>query len=318
MIAMFKYIVKRAILTILSIVVVISILKLAMEYAMLKTWGEELSTDVMLDLLFRDFFTYMEGLFTSFDWGISTFKGEPVWELVADKLSVSIGYNLIALLIYVPAGIILGIFAAIHNNTWVDHAFTNVSMFFSSVPSFILTFILILIFGYWLEILPPMEPFAFESDWEKALGYVIPVTSLVAIPVSRFALLIRGELIDSFAQDYFLLLKAKGLNKRQRIMRHSLKESFVVILPEIVPMAVFVFGMSFVIEYLYRVPGLADLFLESLIMRSAMYNYLYIDTNVVVAIGVLIFSMISIFALVTDVLMVVVDPRIRITGKKTN
>lgn len=314
---MLKYIVKRAILTILSVLVVITVLKLATEYAMLKTWGDDLPTDQILRLLLQDYLTYMRGLMTRFDWGMSSLKGEPVWALVADKLRVSIGYNLIAMLIYVPAGIMLGVFAAIHSKSWIDYLITNGSMLFSSVPSFILTFLLILLFGYWLEILPPMEPFAFESDWEKALGFVIPVVSLVAIPISRFALLIRGELIDTFAQDYFLLLKAKGLNKRQRITRHALKESFVVILPEIVPMAVFVFGMSFVIEYLYRVPGLADLFLESLIMRSAMYNYFYVDTNVVVAIGVLIFTMISVFALVTDVLMVVFDPRIRITGKKT-
>lgn len=87
-------------------------------------------------------------------------------------------------------------------------------------------------------------------------------------------------------------------------------------IPEIIPTFVFVLGMSFFIESVYNISGLSHLFLDSIVIKSEIYSSLLIDVNVVVAIGIILYGIIMITSLFTDILLTVIDPSIRITGKK--
>jgi oligopeptide transport system permease protein len=138
--------------------------------------------------------------------------------------------------------------------------------------------------------------------------------------MGRIAQIIRNELVESTQSPQYLLLRAKGLTRKQSFIKHGLKDSMVTLIPELVPLLVFVINMSFVIEYTYNINGLALYFFESLLSFSGTgdgLNSVAVNTLVVVPISVLLMGTIMIFSLVTDVSLALIDPRISIRSKKT-
>jgi len=189
-------------------------------------------------------------------------------------------------------------------------------MIFNAIPSFIVIFFLVIYVGYKWGWLAPQEPYYSAPLLKQLEGMIIPVFALSIGPMGKFAQLVRGEIVENLNGDHFILLKVKGLTKRQVIRRHALKDSLIALIPQIIPTFVFVIGMSFVIESVYNIQGVSNLFLDSIVVPTSMYSYLYIDVNVVVAIGILLYGIIMITSIVTDISLSILDPRIRITGKK--
>lgn len=311
---MLKYILKRLILMIISIFIVLVFVHLILNISMISTWTRLSFGDVLI-VSWSRLKDYLHGIF--YDWNFGTsMTGEPVWPLVGRRLAISLKYNLTALVIYVVFGVYLGVIAAVNKNKIADRIISAFSMVFNAIPSFIVIFFLVMYVGYKWKLVVPQEPYYSAPFIKQLEGMIIPVTALAIGPMGKFALLVRGEIIESLNSDHFTLLQAKGLTRKQAIYRHAFKDTLVTVIPQIVPTFVFVLGMGFFIESVYNIQGLANLFLKSIIVPTDMYSFLYIDIEVVVAIGIFLYSAIMITSLFADILMSVIDPRIRITGKK--
>jgi len=267
-------------------------------------------------IAWAEYLIYIEKIFTSWNWGY-TRLGIPIWTYVFDKMMITLQYNLVALLVYFTGGVALGVIAAYHKNKFLDYIISLFSMLFNSIPGFVLIFFLILVFGYGLGWFPPQEPFANASLLRTIKGYFIPVLALSLGPMGKIAQTIRGEMIESMQTPQYLLLRAKGLTKKQAFLRHGLKDSLVVMVPELIPLFVFVINMSFVIEYTYNINGIALLFFRSLISFGGENNAIIVNTAIAVPVGVLLVGIIMVFSLISDMTLALLDPRISIKSKKT-
>ena len=133
---------------------------------------------------------------------------------------------------------------------------------------------------------------------------IMPITVLALFQTAALARYTRAAVLEVLPQDYVRTARAKGLHELAVIGRHVLRNSLIVVVTLIALGVPGVFGGAIITEQIFRVPGLGDLLINS-ILRS--------DTPVVMAIAFTISVLVVLFNLIADVLYGVLDPRIRYT-----
>ena len=250
---------------------------------------------------------WLTGIFTRWDWGESTayVPGLDAMSIIGQRLPASMLINVISLLLSLPIGFALGIWAALKKNTTTDHVISTLVMVFISVPSFVTISLLMKWLGFDMNWLP--------TSWTTNKGpgmavasMVIPVLSLSFGTVATFTRYTRAELTEVMSSDFLLLARTKGLTKRQCVVRHALRNSMVPIVPMIIGEFISVLGGSMILEQLYLIPGIGELYVTC-ITRSD-WNLLLVDMAVYTLIGLLA-------NLLVDLSYGVVDPRIRMGAK---
>ncbi|HKL47510.1 MAG TPA: ABC transporter permease, partial [Candidatus Izemoplasmatales bacterium] len=300
----------------ISIFIVITAVFIFTRVSMLQIWSTPHPIGQDFKIAFAEYRIYLENIFTRWDWGRDKYY-MPIWDTVFQKAVISLKYNVVAFVVYMGGGVAFGLLAAYYQNKWIDYVINFFSMLFNSIPGFVFIFFLILVFGYYFNWFPPQEPFQNASTLRTIKGYFIPVIALSIGPMGRVAQIVRGEIIESMQSPQYLLLRAKGLTRKQAFLRHGLKDSMVVLIPESIPLFVFVINMSFVIEYTYNINGIAKLFFKSLISFGGETQSIMVNTQVVVPIAALLMTTIMFFSLITDITLAFIDPRISIQSKKT-
>ena len=258
--------------------------------------------------IFDQYFAWLKRIVTAWDWGTSTVikPNYSTTSIIIERLPVSVSINIISVLISVPLGILLGIVAGLNKNTWVDHTISTLVMIFISIPSFVVISFLIYFFAFKGN-LPLKWPSDDETAKVKFLGYIIPVISLCFGSVCRYCRNVRAELCEVMSSEYLLLARTKGLTKRQAITRHALRNAFVPILPSILAEFIGVFSGSMILEKLYNINGLGDLYIIAL--NNKDFNVLFVDMAIFTTIGLLA-------GIITDLSYGFIDPRIRMGEKK--
>ena len=188
---MLRYAMRRLITSLLTLFLVIVLTFFLMQIVPGGPFlGENVNPEVTQKLLEKygydqpimvQFGNYIRGLFQG-DMGVSMVvkSGDPVTGVIADHFPVSCKLGLIALALAVFIGIPLGVFAAMKHNSIFDRVFIFMASLFVSIPSFIMTIALMLIFGVWLSILP----IAYLSDWTS---YIMPVFGMAIYPMFNLA-----------------------------------------------------------------------------------------------------------------------------------
>ena len=254
--------------------------------------------------------SWLWNIITEWNWGTSTSiqVNASAIDIIGSRLPVSISINIFSVIISVPVGIALGIWAALKKNKLTDHIISTLVMVFISVPSFIIISLLIKFFAYDLGVLPFQWPDATSTGSTKVLGYIIPVVSLCFGSICGYCRFTRAELCEVMSSDYLLLARTKGLTKSQCITRHALRNAMVPIVPSILAEFISILSGSMILENLYNIPGIGSLFVNSI--NSNDYNVLMVDMA--------IFTLISLLASVfLDISYGFIDPRIRM-GAKNN
>lgn len=258
---------------------------------------------------YKQYFSWLKNIVTKWEWGVSE-QLQPnvaVTVIIREGLSYSIRLNIIATLFSVPVGILLGIWAALKKNTLTDHIISTVVMIFISIPGFVTIILSILIFGYKLGWLPTSWPNPGAALKQQVLGYVIPVFSLSFGSICGYCRFVRAELCEVMESDYLLLARTKGLTRSQAIVRHALRNAMVPIVPSILAEVIGILGGSMILERLYGIPGIGELFTKALTAKD--YNVLFVDMA--------IFTTMSLLAgVVLDLSYGFIDPRIRMGAKK--
>ena len=249
--------------------------------------------------------------FLSFDFGesINLYPRRPVFDVIAEKVPLTLVLNIFSLIITIPTGIACGIAAALKKNTLTDHAISTMVVFNVSVPSFVFASLLQYFLAYklgWFPILLDLKaPF---MSGAQLWSMVLPVLALSFGGIATITRYMRAELFEALSSEYMLLARAKGLTQLQATVRHALRNSFIPLCNVIVPMFMSVLSGSIVVETIFNIPGLGSLMTGSI---STSDYYLTIAI-------LFVYSLINLTSvLVVDLSYGIVDPRIRIGGGKT-
>ena len=257
----------------------------------------------------KQYANWVKNIVTKWDWGYSKSYQPNVSAsvIIRSRIWVSLRLSLIASIISIPFGILLGIWAALKKNTATDHTISVLVMVGISIPSFILITFLLRIFAYKLGWLPSTWPTDSAAFGTKFKGYIIPVVSLCFGRICSYCRQVRAELCEVLASEYLLLARTKGLTRRQAIVRHALKNAMVPIFPSILAAFISIFTGSMILETLYSIPGLGRLYLSAITLKD--WDLMFVDMAITTAYGM-------ICGIFLDLSYGWIDPRIRMGAKK--
>lgn len=257
---------------------------------------------------------YLKNVFTKWDfgtsWKIDYFT--PAWNVIAERLLPTVLVNVYSLLISIPIGLGLGILAAIKKNKWQDHTISTLVMVFVSVPSYVYAFLVQYIFYFklgWFDrptILPLSETGGTYFSWKMFVSMLMPIMALSFGTIAGLARFTRAELTETLTSDYMLLARAKGLTRGQATVRHAMKNAMVPILPMLIGEFIGVLGGSMIIEEIFSIPGVGQLYMKSI--NQLDYDVFMIDSIFYTFVGLLA-------GIVVDISYGFIDPRIRMGEK---
>jgi ABC-type dipeptide/oligopeptide/nickel transport system permease component len=232
------------------------------------------------------------------NFGVSyIYKTRTVADIVSDGLPVSLQLGTIAMAFGIIGGLTLGIIAAINRNGIMDYVCSFIAMLAISLPSFVMAVFAIIIFTFWLHLLP-------TGGWSDTNPkfWILPALTLGLGPLAVIARYTRSSVVEAIGSDYVRTARAKGLHERRVVIVHVVKNALIPVITIIGPLFAAVATGSYFIESLFRVPGLGRFFVLSMTNR---------DYSVIMAVVLLYGAFLAVMNLVVDLLYAVVDPRIR-------
>ncbi len=246
--------------------------------------------------LYMQYLRYMWGVL-HFDFGIPyQSPGETVVELLARAWPPSLTLGGLGMAVGTPIGILLGIAAALRRNSPIDYTASLVSTMGITIPIYVISLMLMLIFGVWLDWLP-------TYGWGEPKAWILPVTAYSVVPIAEFARFTRSSILDIMNQPFVMVLRAKGLPERTVIFRHVLKNASIPMVTIFFPMFIGIATGTIFVEKMFRVPGLGNYFVSSISKR---------DYPMEMALVLLLTLLVGTAYIITDILYTVLNPRIRV------
>ncbi len=299
------YIVKRLVLSVLTIWVVITVTFFVMravpggpfasEKAITPAAQAALEAKYGLDKpLMTQYFTYLKDIITDFDFGPSLKqRGRDVIDIISDGMRTSFKLGAVAAFLALICGVVLGAFAALRRNKLIDKIIMVITTAFVSMPSFITGSLLLIVFAIALQVLP--------ANGNADGGLILPVITLSLYPMAYITRLTRSSMLDVLGQDYIRTAKAKGVSGGNVIFKHALKNALIPVITYFGPMFAYIITGSLVVEQIFAVPGIGRAFVNSITGRD--YT-LIMGTTIVLAVLIVVMNLVS------DILYKIVDPRI--------
>jgi oligopeptide transport system permease protein len=248
------------------------------------------------DPLYVQYIDYMTGIAKG-DLGESyKYLGRSVTDIIVDTFPVSFQLGMYALIISFMVGIPLGVWAASKHNSWQDNFAMILAMSGVSLPSFLVAAIFILVFSFWLGVLPP-------ALWDGPEYYLMPVIVLGIRPAAYIARLTRSSCLDVIHSDFVRTAKAKGVGRTKILFKHVLKNSLIPVLTYSGPLLATILSGTFIIELVFAVPGMGKHFIQSVTNR---------DYPLIMGLTLLFGFMMIMATLIVDLFYAVIDPRIRL------
>ncbi|MEM7800558.1 MAG: ABC transporter permease [Chloroflexota bacterium] len=250
-----------------------------------------------LDLpLHQQYLVWVRSMFQG-DFGVSLVRtGVPIRDMIAESVPVTLILNgwalAISLLIAIPAGVI----ASIRRNSIFDYLTTVGSTLGVAVPNFWLGLKLIILFALYLDLLPP---FGLRS-WQ---GYILPVIVLATEQTAVLARVMRGSMLEVLNEDYIRTAVSKGLPQRVVVIQHAVRNALLPVVSVIGFRIAFLLSGTIVVETVFALPGVGRLLTDSVFR---------LDYQVVQSLVVLLSVLVVAVNLLTDLVYVLIDPRIRI------
>ena len=318
-----KYILKRLGLLLFTLFVVVTI-----SFFLIRLLPQEMPTDKNLAAVIAarwealgynkpilvQYGIYLKNIFTKFDFGTSwkIALTTPAIEVMGERILPTVIVNLYSLILSIPVGIGLGIYAAIKKNKWQDHLISTAVIIFVSVPSYVYAFLVQYVFYFKLRWVPTNVMYSladaggsyFSPKMFQSL--ILPVLALSFGEIAGLTRFTRAELTETLTSDYMLLARAKGLTRFQATTRHALKNAMVPIFPMIISSFIGILGGSMIIEQIFSIPGIGGLFLMSI--NQLDYDVFMLMTVFYTFIGLLA-------GVLVDVSYGFIDPRIKMGQK---
>ena len=246
--------------------------------------------------LSRQYLRYLSGILHA-DLGPSyKYLDRGVKEIISDTLPTSVFLGLLALFFALMVSFPTGLIAAYFRNSWIDRFSLLGATLGISVPHFVLGALLIWLFALqlgWLQ----------AGRWDSAASMILPTVTLGAAPAAYMAALLRSTLIEALGEDFIRTARAKGLRESAVLFKHALRNSLVPVLTVIGPLIAALLTGSFVVEYVFAIPGMGRFFITAVTDRDypLIMGVTLVYTAVLVAANFLV-----------DLCYAYVDPRIRV------
>lgn len=286
---------------------------------MLKAYGRDKPLLVQYGLfwknLFYPYFTDENGVTYElsrfgYSWKIEMMTS-PL-DMLVERFPPTIIMNIYSLLISIPLGIILGVLMALFKNKKFDYIMNIIVMFFISIPSFVVAFFMQYLFYYKWHLIPyaTMPSLTSGMTWfspsiQQAM--ILPVITMSLGTIAGFSRFTRAELSEILSSNFMVLARSKGLSKFEAIVFHGLRNSFVPIFPMILGQIISIFSGSVIIEQIFGVPGVGSIFLKSITLR---------DYDVFLFVGMFYTFIGLLGSLIVDISYGIIDPRIKVMGRK--
>lgn len=268
----------------------------------------EIRHDLGLDKpLLTQFWLYMKGIFLHFDLGYSYYSNAPVKELVFNRLPATISLALGGAVVWLIAGLSVGVISARRAGSKLDRATMGTSLVLVSAPEYWLGLLMLFFFASdigKIHVFPGAGSYVglttAPSKWFTSL--IMPWLVIAAGTAAVYARLIRGSLIETMGEDYIRTARAKGLSERRVVLRHGLRAAINPIVTVLGVDIAFLLGSSVLIETVFDIPGIGRL------------NYIAITHSdyPIVQGTVLLASLFVVVAnIVVDIVYAFLDPRVR-------
>ena len=224
------------------------------------------------------------------------YPGRTVNELIKVGLPVTAELALYAMLLAVFIGASAGIYAGLRPNSLHDYLPMSISMVGICVPSFLMGPLLVLFFSIYMEWLP-------ISGWGSSPGDKILPTLTLGLGYAAFiARLSRGGILEVMTKDYIRTAKAKGLPVSVIVLKHALRGGLIPVVAFLGPAFAGLLSGSFVVETIFQIPGLGRFYVQAAFNR---------DYTMILGTTIFFATLIIMFNLLSDVIAVWLDPKLR-------
>ncbi len=231
------------------------------------------------------------------DLGVSyKYVNRTVSDILGQAFPVSAGLGIMGLTIAILIGMPLGTLAALRRGTGFDYGAMLASTIGISVPSFLSGVILIMVFGIWLKILP-------VALWESGRHMILPAITLSFVPAAYISRLTRASVLEMLSKDWVRTAHLKGMPLPKVIIKHVLRNALIPVVTILGPIIAMLITGSFVVEFLYAIPGMGRFFVTAVTNRD--YDLVMGTT--------LVFAVLLIFInTLVDIAYTLIDPRISV------
>ena len=260
--------------------------------------------------LMEQYINFVKNTLIGGNWGTSEklYFGQNCMDVFTSKLPATVLVNMYSSLLAVPVGLMLGIYAALKKNKWQDHVISTGVMVMVSVPSYVYAFLVQYFLCFKLKLFPlVMEAGTDYFSWPMIQSMLPAVLSLSFSSIAGYARYTRAELTEVLTSEYLLLARTKGLTRAQTTVRHALRNAMVPIFPSIIAEVIYVLSGSIIIENIFVVPGVGNLYINSI--TALDYNFFLLLSAFYTLIGLTA-------GIVVDISYGIIDPRIRMGSKK--
>ena len=298
-----KYIVKRVLLAIVSILIVSAITFFVMNIIPGGPFNKEKATSAEAQKVLEErynldkpipeqYVIYMNNLLHG-DWGVSLHSGRDIWGEISSRFKVSAKLGGMAALVAIVAGLVLGSIAALTRNHWPDRLIVFFTTLGTAMPSFVLATLLLLVFCLklgWFPVWSSTSP-----------NYVLPIIALSVYPMAYITRLTKTSMLDSLNQDYIRTARAKGVPGWKVILKHAQRNALIPVITYVGPMVAYILTGSMVVENIFTIGGLGSSFVTSITNR---------DYTMIMATTIFLAILMVVANLLTDIADKFVDPRI--------
>ncbi len=232
------------------------------------------------------------------DFGTSLrYEGQSVNSIIRRSLPVSATIGILAYLLALVVGITVGSIAALKQNSMWDYGSMAIAMLGISIPNFVLGPILVLIFSLTLYWVPPSRWNGFPSR-----NLILPVLTLAVVYISYIARLTRAGMLEVLGSDYIRTARAKGLSEKDVVIRHALRGGLMPVISYTGPALAFLLTGTVVVERIFALPGLGNYFIQASLNR---------DEPLIIGIVAFIAITLLLMNLLVDIAYAFLDPRVR-------
>lgn len=253
--------------------------------------------------------TYMSGVL-QFDLGYSYRQGAPVLDLILDRLFPTLLLTGAAFFISILLGVLAGAMAAVRVGSWADTAITTLALVFYATPLFWVALMAILLFAVQLDWLPAygMETvgggYSGLDRWlDIARHLVLPAMTLGLFFTAIYTRMARASMLETAGEDFVKTARAKGLSEGKITRRHVLRNAILPVVTLAGLQAGQIVGGAVLTETVFAWPGIGRLMFDALLQR---------DYNLLLGVFLISSAMVLLFNLITDLLYLLVDPRIEL------
>ena len=226
-------------------------------------------------------------------------EGVPVIDILMQKMPISAKFGVIATIISLVLGIILGVVQATNKGKFADSLGTGYIIFVNSVPPLVYYFFIQVFVSDWFNL-----PMRYDDD--RIISCLLPVICMSLGGIASYALWVRRYMVDELNKDYIKLARAKGLPYKSIMYKHVLRNAFVPMAQHLPVSFLLTIGGSLLVEELFAIPGMGNLLVQAVTKQD----------NNLVQILILVYSTVGILGVfLGDVLMMIIDPRITIDSK---